>query len=45
MDGEGWQLARLTVELVRPVPLGVLDSSVAAETGRATSRVEIVLQP
>jgi hypothetical protein len=44
VDGEGWQLARLTVELVRPVPLGVLDSSVTAETGRATSRVEIVLQ-
>lgn len=43
VEGEGWQLARLTVELVRPVPLGALDASVAAETGRTTSRVEVVL--
>lgn len=43
VEGEGWQLARLTVELIRPVPVDVLTSGVTAETGRTTSRVEIVL--
>ncbi len=43
VEGEGWQLARLTVELIRPVPVDSLSSSVNVEAGRTTARVEITL--
>ncbi|WP_398499789.1 thioesterase family protein [Variovorax sp.] len=43
VEGEGWQLARLTVELIRPVPVDLLLSAVATEAGRTTARVEISL--
>lgn len=40
----GWQLARLTVELLRPVPIDRLETDVTLETGRASARVEITLR-
>ncbi len=42
--GEGWRLARLTVELIRPVPADLLTADVAVETGRSTSRVDLALR-
>lgn len=41
--GPGWQLARLTVELVRPVPLAPLVTRVQVQSSRATVRVGIDL--
>src|SRR5690606_2300150 len=36
--GDGWQLSRLTLDLLRPVPLGRLRASVETTTGRSTAR-------
>jgi len=43
MEAPDWQLTRLTVELVRPVPLGVLRARVTPEAGRTTSRIGVIL--
>jgi len=39
----GWQLARLSVELVRPVPLGQLSSRCTTQAARSTTRIGIDL--
>ncbi|MBB3179264.1 thioesterase family protein [Variovorax sp. Sphag1AA] len=39
----GWQLARLSVELVKPVPLGALNSRCTTQASRSTTRVGIDL--
>jgi len=39
----GWQLARLSVELVKPVPLGMLTSRYTTQASRSTTRVGIDL--
>lgn len=41
--GEGWQMSRLTVDLLRPVPLGLLQARVQTEEGRSIARVHISL--
>ncbi|MBB1604294.1 thioesterase family protein [Variovorax sp. UMC13] len=41
--GPGWQLARLTVELVRPVPVAPLVTRTQVQASRATVRVGIEL--
>jgi hypothetical protein len=43
MAEPGWQLARLTVELVRPVPLAPLSSRCTAQPSRSTARLTIDL--
>lgn len=43
MTEPGWQLARLTVELVRPVPIAPLTHRSTAQTSRSTARVSIDL--
>ncbi|MDM0043387.1 thioesterase family protein [Variovorax dokdonensis] len=43
MAEPGWQLGRLTVELIRPVPLGELRTRCATEPARSTARVAIDL--
>ncbi len=40
---EGYQLVRLTVELLRPVPVAELSAVVDAEPGRTVRRVRVVL--
>jgi len=39
----GWQLARMTVELVRPVPVSPLSTAFAKRGSRATTRISIDL--
>lgn len=41
--GEGWQMSRLTVDLLRPVPLGRLQARVDTTEGRSTARAHISL--
>lgn len=41
--GPGWQLARLTLELVKPVPVAPLATRVQAQASRSTVRVGIDL--
>lgn len=41
--GPGWQLARLTVELVKPVPVAPLTTRAQVQSSRATVRVGIDL--
>src|ERR1700742_3980790 len=41
--GPGWQLARLTVELVKPVPIALLRTRAQVQSSRATVRVGIDL--
>jgi len=41
--GEGWQMSRLTVDLLRPVPLGRLQARVDTMEGRSTARAHISL--
>jgi hypothetical protein len=43
MTEPGWQLARLTVELVKPVPLAPLTSRCVAQPSRSTTRLTIDL--
>jgi len=43
MTEAGWQLARLSVELVRPVPLGTLTSRCTTQASRSTIRIGIDL--
>jgi len=43
MGEPGWQLGRITVELVRPVPVAPLRSEVEKQASRATTRVSIAL--
>lgn len=43
MGEPGWQLGRITVELVRPVPVSPLRSEVVKQGSRATARVGIEL--
>ena len=44
LAAEGYQLARLTLELLRPVPVAALNASVEAEPGRAVRRVRVTLR-
>jgi len=39
--GPGWRLARLTVELIKPVPVSPLRTQSRAESARSTARVTI----
>ncbi len=41
---EGYQLVRLTLELLRPVPVAELSATVDAEPGRAVRRVRVTLR-
>ena len=41
--GEGWQLSRLTIDLLRPVPLGELQATVETIEGRSTARALVSL--
>lgn len=41
--GAGWQMSRLTVDLLRPVPLGHLQARVDTTEGRSTARAHISL--
>src|SRR5690606_11414804 len=41
--GEGWQMSRLTVDLLRPVPLGHLQARVETMEGRSTARALVSL--
>jgi len=41
--GEGWQLSRLTVDLLRPVPLGYLQARVETMEGRSIARALVSL--
>jgi len=43
MGEAGWQLARMTVELVRPVPVSPLRTEVARQASRTTTRISIDL--
>jgi hypothetical protein len=43
MADAGWQLGRLTVELIRPVPLGLLQTRCTTQAARSTARVAIDL--
>lgn len=43
LAGEGYQLVRLTLELLRPVPVAELGVTVDAETGRSVRRVRVTL--
>ncbi|MDM0012738.1 thioesterase family protein [Variovorax sp. J22P168] len=43
MPEPGWQLARLSVELIRPVPLAPLATRCSTQAARSTSRVTIDL--
>lgn len=43
VDGDGWALTRLTVELIKPVPLTPLTVSVQTHPGRSTTRTTIDL--
>ncbi|MEJ8859279.1 thioesterase family protein [Variovorax robiniae] len=39
--GPGWRLARLTVELIKPVPVSPLRTQFKAESARSTARVTV----
>lgn len=41
--GPGWHMSRLTVDLVRPVPLGELEATVDTTEGRSTARAMVSL--
>lgn len=43
MGEPGWQLARMTVELIRPVPVSPLRTQVHKQASRATTRIAIEL--
>lgn len=43
MNEAGWQLGRITVELVRPVPVSPLTAEVKQQASRATARLGIEL--
>ncbi|MDM0114102.1 thioesterase family protein [Variovorax sp. J22R133] len=43
VEGPGWQLARLTLELIRPVPLAPLTTRCTVQPARSTARVYIDL--
>lgn len=44
LASEGYQLARLTLELLRPVPVAELTATVDAEAGRSVRRVRVTLR-
>ncbi|WP_284455495.1 acyl-CoA thioesterase domain-containing protein [Alloalcanivorax xenomutans] len=44
LAGEGYQLVRLTLELVRPVPVAPLESTIKVGGGRTVRRVSVCLQ-
>ncbi|KRA32855.1 MULTISPECIES: thioesterase family protein [unclassified Nocardioides] len=41
--GQGWQLSRLTIELIKPVPVAPLTTRVEVHPGRSTTRVTLDL--
>ncbi|MBS0341805.1 MAG: thioesterase family protein [Proteobacteria bacterium] len=43
MGEPGWQLGRLTVELIRPVPVSLLRTEAVKQASRATARISIDL--
>lgn len=43
MPDDGWQMSRLTLELIKPVPVASLTSQIDVHSGRSTCRVTIDL--